>query len=55
MFEAVDHLESEYVELRSNALVNAYLEAELTMCKTMQKIHNEPMERIPISVPDEVW
>lgn len=40
LFEAVDHLESEYVELRSNALVNAYLEAELTMCKTMQKIHN---------------
>ena len=45
LFEAVDHLESEY----------AYLEAELTMCKTMQKIHNELMERIPISVPDEVW
>ena len=55
LFEAVDHLESEYVEPRSNALVNAYLEAELTMCKTMQKIHNELMERIPISVPDEVW
>lgn len=55
LFEAVDHLESEYVELRSNALVNAYLEAELTMCKTKQKIHNELMERIPISVPDEVW
>lgn len=32
-----------------------HLEAELTMCKTMQKIHNELMERIPISVPDEVW
>lgn len=32
-----------------------HLESELTMCKTMQKIHNELMERIPISVPDEVW
>ena len=55
LYDITDEVENRYEKLRKVPEVNAYLEAELTMCKTMQKIHNELMERIPISVPDEVW
>ena len=52
LFEAVDHLESEYVELRSNALVNAYLEAELDVCRMLQQVQEQFRNGIDLNIPN---
>lgn len=54
LFDAVDQLEKEYADLQNNTLVNAYLESESSICKTLQKIQGEMMERICVSVPERL-
>lgn len=53
LFDAVDQLDREYEQLRRDAFVNAYLEAELSVCRMMQNIQKTITENLSISVPEE--
>lgn len=52
MFEVAEMLARESAELRKIPEVNAYLDAELALCKMMQKICRSLTEGIDIHVPD---
>lgn len=51
-FEEVDRLANEYRDLRKKPVVNEYLEAELGICKMVQKVENLIHEQITIQVPE---
>ena len=38
LFDAVDDIDREFVELRKNPVVEEYLEAELSVCKMVQRV-----------------
>ena len=44
----------EFEHIRKNALANAYLEAELAVCKMMQDTQTALVKSLNISIPDEV-
>lgn len=46
MFEAIDRFERENEKFRENALVNAFLDAELGLCRMMQNINLRITEEI---------
>lgn len=52
LFEVMERLAKESSELRSNPVVNAYLDAELALCKMMQKICIKLTEGIDMNTPD---
>ena len=52
LFEAVDHFESKYRDLRRIPEVNAFLEAELSLCKRIQKVQDDLFEAVHISIPE---
>lgn len=52
MFALAEQLSRESAELRKIPEVNAYLDAELALCKMMQKICRSLTEGIDIHVPD---
>ncbi len=52
LFEAVDHFESKYRDLRRIPEVNAFLEAELSLCKRIQKVQDDLFEAVRISIPE---
>ncbi|MCI5650555.1 MAG: YlbF family regulator [Fusicatenibacter sp.] len=52
LFEAVDSLERDSYELRKNRKANAYLEAELEVCKMVQKVQQRITDEIRIGVPE---
>lgn len=52
LFEVMERMEKESSELRSNPEVNAYLDAELALCKMMQKICIKLTEGIDMNTPD---
>ena len=52
LFQAAEQLARESKDLRRNPQVNAYLEAELALCKLMQKICIRLTEGIQMQVPD---
>lgn len=54
LFEAVDQLEREYEQLRRDSFANAYLEAELSLCRMLQNVQKALAENLSISVPEEV-
>lgn len=54
LYEEVDNLEREFEHVRKNALANAYLEAELAVCKMMQDTQTALVKSLNISIPDEV-
>lgn len=53
-YEEVDKLDQEFVQLRSDTLANAYLEAELAFCRMMQNIQEALVKNLDIAIPDEV-
>ena len=52
LFEAVDHFEKENIELRKDPVVNRYLEAELSVCRLMQRIQDSIFETVQIHIPE---
>ena len=48
----MDRIYHQSRELRKNPKVNEYLDAELAMCKLMQRIAGRITEEIDIEVPD---
>ena len=51
LFEVVEQMGKESAELRRHPEVNAYLDAELALCKMMQRICIKLGEGIDIDVP----
>ena len=52
MFEEMNRLEQESEELRKIPQVNAYLDAELAVCRLMQKIFMDLSNGIQMHIPD---
>lgn len=52
MFEEMNRLEQESKELRKIPQVNAYLDAELAVCRLMQKIFMDLSNGIQMHIPD---
>lgn len=51
LFDAVDDIDREFVELRKNPVVEEYLEAELSVCRMVQKVLNAINHEVKIDVP----
>lgn len=51
LFDAVDDIDREFVELRKNPVVEEYLEAELSVCKMVQGVLNAIHHEVKIDVP----
>ncbi|MBR2528195.1 MAG: YlbF family regulator [Blautia sp.] len=52
LLEVVGGIYQESRQLRKNTQVNAYLDAELALCKLLQKIARRIVDGIEIDVPD---
>ena len=52
LYDAVDSLERDSCALRKSEKANAYLEAELEVCKMVQKVQDCISEAIRIGVPE---
>ena len=52
LFHVAEQLCRESAELRSNPEVNAFLDAELALCKMMQHICRELVEGIDVHMPN---
>ena len=52
LFQVAEQLSRESKELRRNPQVNAYLDAELALCRLMQKICIRVTEGIHIQIPE---
>ena len=52
LFEVTEHLTQESAELRRNTEVNAYLDAELALCKLMQQIFHRIADGIDMHLPE---
>ena len=52
LYDAVDSLERDSYALRKSEKANAYLEAELEVCKMVQKVQDRISEAIRIGVPE---
>ena len=52
LFHVAEQLCRESAELRSNPEVNAFLDAELALCKMMQNICRELVEGIDVHMPN---
>ncbi len=46
LYEEIDRLGEEFAQLRSEALVNDYLAAELAVCRLFQKINRSLLEQV---------
>lgn len=51
LYDKIDQFENEYEEFRKNPIVNEFLEAELDVCKMMQKINSRLQSGIDIQIP----
>lgn len=51
LFDAVDDIDREFVELRKNPVVEEYLEAELSVCKMVQRVLSAIHHEVKIDVP----
>lgn len=51
LYERIDQFEKEYQEFRKNPIVNEFLEAELDVCKMMQRINNRIQNGVHIQIP----
>ncbi|NSG81614.1 YlbF family regulator [Blautia schinkii] len=52
LFHAAEQLNQESASLRQNQRVNAYLDAELALCRLMQRICRTLVAGIDIQIPD---
>ncbi|MBQ1311603.1 MAG: YlbF family regulator [Blautia sp.] len=53
LFSLVEKLDFESSELRKKPEVNAYLEAELALCRLLQKVCRTLTEGIEITIPEK--
>ncbi len=51
LFDKLDQFEREYGEFRKNPVVNEFLEAELDVCRMLQKINSRIEKGISIQIP----
>ena len=51
-FEKSDTLNEQFAELRKKPEVNAYLEAELAVCKMIQRITEQTCDNLEIRIPE---
>ena len=51
LFEKIDHFENKYQEFRKNPLVNEFLEAEVDVCRMLQRITNKIQSSADIQIP----
>ena len=51
-FDAADRLEAEFREIQKIPMVQAYLEAELSVCKMVREIMEKISEEIQIAEPE---
>ena len=51
LYESIDRFEKEHQEFRKNPIVNEYLEAELDVCKMMQRINSRIQGGVDIHIP----
>jgi cell fate (sporulation/competence/biofilm development) regulator YlbF (YheA/YmcA/DUF963 family) len=51
LYVEIDHFEEQYEDLRKNPLVNEYLEAELDVCKLLQKVSARIQCGVDIKIP----
>ena len=52
LYEAVDEVHREFQELQKIPLVNAYLHAELTVCKMIQRVLETISQEVQIAEPE---
>lgn len=52
LMQEMDHLALESVELRNNPQINAYLDAELALCRLMQKVCRDLIAGVEIDIPE---
>ena len=52
LFHIAEQLNQESASLRQNLKVNAYLDAELALCRLMQRICRTLVDGIDIQIPD---
>ncbi len=51
LFDAVDDIDREFGELRKNPVVEEYLEAELSVCRMIQKVFEAINHEVKVDVP----
>lgn len=51
LFDKLDQFEKEYGEFRRNPAINEFLEAELDVCRMLQKIYSRIEEGASIQIP----
>lgn len=51
LYEKIDQFEKQYQDFRKDPVVNEFLEAELDMCKLMQRINNRIQGGVDIQIP----
>lgn len=51
LFEQIDQFERNYREFRKNPVVNEYLEAELDVCKLLQRVADRIQTSVDIKIP----
>lgn len=51
IFEKIDQFENKYQEFRRNPLVNEFLEAEVDVCRMLQRITNKIQGSADIQIP----
>lgn len=51
LYEKIDQFEKQYQDFRKDPVVNEYLEAELDMCKLMQRINRRIQGGVDIQIP----
>lgn len=52
LFEKIDQFERDYQDFRMNPVVNEFLEAELDVCKLVQRVVKRIQTNIDIKVPE---
>lgn len=52
LFEETDRVEQEYQELRKIPEVNAYLEAELELCRLLRTVETKINKELDFSIPE---
>ena len=50
LFDKLDEFEKKYNKMRSNPVVDEYLEAELAVCKMMQEVYAQIADAIDLDI-----
>lgn len=52
LYDITDEIENRYENLRKNPDVNAYLEAELDVCRMLQQVQTQFRDGIDLNIPN---